>query len=138
MDLEAWLEHLLRKLDPLIVELAEWDQKRRELEVLQESWRARLPTLSEDSESTVAEIQGYLTYPDKIAREISRLQEQESENQTRIDRCRSNIVEIRRTMEVIEVLLARRREMARHVAQRRDERTLTEMVSASARWRTKG
>ena len=136
MDLEAWLAHLDRKLDPLIVELEEWDQKRRELAAVQEAWRARLPTLSHDSPLTVAEIQGYLCYPDKIAREISRLQEQESENQTRIDRCRSNIVEIRRKMQVIEAVLARRQEVVRQVQQRREERTLTEMVGASTRWRT--
>ena len=137
MDLEAWLVHLDRRHDSLIQELEEGERKRRELAAMQEAWQARFPTLSHDAPITADEIQGYLRYPDKIVCEISRLQEQESQNQTRIDRCRSNIVEIRRNMEVIEALLARRQAVARQAQERREERTLAEMVGASTRWRAK-
>ena len=138
MHLEGWRQHLAHQVDELLRELEQLDQERRQLWASQEAWRARRPVLSGDGVSTVGAIQEYLRYPDKIDREISRLQEQESQNQTRIDRCRSNIVEIRRNMKAIETLLARREEWARHEKQRREERMLTEMVGASARWRGKG
>lgn len=138
MHLEGWLEHLSTQLEGLLGEMDQLAQQRRQLQVDQDAWRARRPMLPSDTVSTPEEIQGYLRYPDKISCEISRLEEQESQNQTRIDRCRSNIVEIRRNMKAIEILLARREELARQMKQRREERMLTEMVGASTRWRGKG
>lgn len=138
MHLEAWLQHLSDQVDGLSAELEQLRQERGRLQDEQNEWQARIPTLPLEVPSTASEIQEYLRYPDKISREICRLKEQESQNQTRIDRCRSNIVEIRRNMKAIDTLLARREELARREKIRREERMLTEMVGATARWWGKG
>ena len=128
MQLDSWVNYLQsqeeiwrRELDKLLLDKEEL-QKNRGI------WLERLSALKMAQMQTVSDIEQYFLFPQKIWRENSRILEQESEVQARIDCCRSNIVEIRRKRQAISSILATREAKLRKIALRREERSLAEMI----------
>ncbi len=128
MHLKKWVDQLKIQEDSQRIELALLGAQQQEIQHLRMDWLARIPRSTGHAQWTVADIEQYLRFPDRIARETSRLLEQESEIQRRIDRCRSNIVEIRRNVRAIERVLAKREALIRQIAARREERSMAEMI----------
>ncbi|PSR33677.1 MAG: hypothetical protein C7B46_08705 [Sulfobacillus benefaciens] len=128
MQLYSWMNYLQsqeeiwrRELDKLLLDREELQKNRR-------IWLERLSAVKTAQMQTVSDIEQYFRFPQKIWRENSRILEQESEIQERIDWCRSNIVEIRRKLQAISSILASREAKLRKIALRREERSLAEMI----------
>ncbi len=128
MQLHSWISYLQTQEEIWRSELENLIAAKADLQKNRLIWLERMSALKTAPLQTVSDIEQYFLFPQKIWRENSRILEQESEIQTRIDCCRSNIVEIRRKLRAISSILANREAKLRQIALRREERSLAEMI----------
>jgi AAA15 family ATPase/GTPase len=128
MQLHSWINYWQNQEEIWRSELEKLLAVKDDLQKKRLIWMEHLSALKTAQLQTVSDIEQYFLFPQKIWRENSRILEQESEIQTRIDLCRSNIVEIRRKLRAISSILANREAKLRKIALRREERSLAEMI----------